>query len=77
MSGILRRQALVDFSHGMVEILDFSLVNTSLGTMIEAGPAFQPIMGAGLWPDRLDQFQRVDSLVPFNPDKIKSLFTEV
>ena len=77
MSGIISRQALVDISNNRFDVSDYSLVNTGLGTMIEVGDPFTPIRGGGLFVDRLDQFQRVDGIVPFNPDKIKSLFTEV
>lgn len=77
MSGIIKRQALMDYSHDMPEVLDYSLVQTSLGTMVEIGSAFQKTPEINKFPDRLDQLNRVDGLVPFNPDKIQGLFEEV
>ena len=77
MSGIINRTALVDTSKGYPNFLDYSLVSTALGTMIEVGEPIIYVRGSGIFPDKKDQFQRVDGLTEFNEDKISILFREV
>jgi hypothetical protein len=76
MASILRRTILYEKgADGIIRFHDWAIVNTTLGTMIEARAVVNPIYmpgGSGVdFEDRdySDDFQRIDAIEPFSLDR--------
>jgi hypothetical protein len=78
MSGILKRTVFIDDSDGYVRPLDFALVTTTIGPMLEPFTPFQKVgFGTGqVAYDATDMMSRIDKIERWSLDKEKLILGE-